>query len=214
MKDFSSTPLSTSTLYFGGTFDPPHLGHEAMVKMAQAKGFNDILVVPAGDPIHKQHKNITDFHHRFQMCQMAFGHLKNVTITDVENSLEKPTPTIHTLRAVIKDFDTRTEPVPFLLGADALESLPTWIEADILAKQLLFVVAGRKGYTIPETIDVQGETYPLNILLLDTPPDEASSKIQPLFKNPTSPTILSEKVNANVQAYIEEHELYRQPVNL
>lgn len=58
---------------FGGTFDPPHIGHIKVLTEAEKRLTLDrLILIPAGDPPHKTEKKVTDKQHRLHMTKLAF----------------------------------------------------------------------------------------------------------------------------------------------
>ena len=57
---------------FGGTFDPPHVGHLALAEWArEALGLERVVFMPAGRPPHKRTAAVTDAAHRVAMTRLA-----------------------------------------------------------------------------------------------------------------------------------------------
>src|SRR6056297_2561582 len=83
---------------FGGTFNPVHLGH---VRIAQAvqKTFalDDLIVVPAAQPPHKQSRDMADPHLRLEMTRLAFEPIPGCRVSDIELKRSGPSYTINTV---------------------------------------------------------------------------------------------------------------------
>ena len=59
---------------FGGTFNPPHLGHKHLAEEIKAKAELDkIIIIPANTPPHKESKELADGFHRMKMCELLFN---------------------------------------------------------------------------------------------------------------------------------------------
>ena len=68
---------------YGGTFDPPHLGHNEMLLSAKKQlDLDFIIVLPCGDPVHKS--DVTNKQYRYEMCKLAFGDDEGVFVSDYE----------------------------------------------------------------------------------------------------------------------------------
>ena len=53
---------------YGGTFDPPHLGHTEMLLQAKKQlDLDMVIVLPCGDPVHKS--GVTNKQQRYEMCK-------------------------------------------------------------------------------------------------------------------------------------------------
>jgi nicotinate-nucleotide adenylyltransferase len=80
----------------GGTFDPLHNGHAALVHAALASGQVDrVLVIPSGTPPHKRGDLVSMACYRYEMARRAFAGEPNVDVSDIEILREdRPTPWI------------------------------------------------------------------------------------------------------------------------
>ena len=57
---------------FGGTFDPPHMGHLVLARsLAEAAGLDRVIVLPSRQPPHKLGRTISPADHRLRMVQLA-----------------------------------------------------------------------------------------------------------------------------------------------
>lgn len=110
---------------FGGTFDPPHLGHLILAQEACAQlRLARVLWVLTPVPPHKLGQAITPVHHRLAMLERALQDEARFEISRLE--LERPGPhyTADTLRA-LQDLYPSADLI-LLLGGDSLRDLPTW----------------------------------------------------------------------------------------
>lgn len=123
---------------FGGSFDPPHLGHVALVHAALTTlELPEVWVVPAGLPVHRQLSGCADAATRLHWLRRIFADEKRVKVLDWEAKATKPTPTIATLRRIRRQFP---DVLPLLLmGEDAFAGLASWV--DYPAHQQLCAVA-------------------------------------------------------------------------
>ena len=118
-------------LFFGGSFDPPHLGHLAIARSALLAGCGDeVLWVPAFSPPHKQGCDRAPFADRMAMVQLLIAGEKAMTVSDIENRMEKsPSYTID----VLQTLETLYGEAPALLiGSDSLMNFHTWKAAEKL----------------------------------------------------------------------------------
>ncbi len=110
---------------FGGTFDPPHLGHLILAAEAHFQlALDELLWVLTPAPPHKRDQTITPAPLRLQMVQAAIGSDPAFRLSRVD--LERPPPhyAIDTVR-LIKERTTQGE-VIYVMGGDSLRDLPTW----------------------------------------------------------------------------------------
>lgn len=116
------------TAIFGGTFDPPHLGHrEAVIALFKNPEVKDVRVLPSGNPVLKTAQ--TPAEHRLAMAKLNFSALPEglsarVKVDDLElkRSRETPSYTFETLLELRKEGT----PLAFVLGVDQVESLDQW----------------------------------------------------------------------------------------
>ncbi len=110
---------------FGGSFDPPHAGHVALVEQALAVlGLPEIWVIPAGYPVHRSLSGRADADMRLNWLRRIFSGRGDVLVRDWE--VPGTTPTIVTLHRIRRDFPGRR--VILLLGADAFAGIHTWVD--------------------------------------------------------------------------------------
>jgi nicotinate-nucleotide adenylyltransferase len=125
---------------FGGTFDPPHLGHAMACLWALETGEVDrVLMIPtARHAFGKQ--PAAGFDHRLAMCRLAARHLgEHVEISDIEGRREGVSYMVDTLRALAADRPGAT--FRLLVGTDIVGDVPKWREsAEILRLAPLLVL--------------------------------------------------------------------------
>jgi nicotinate-nucleotide adenylyltransferase len=128
---------------FGGTFDPPHLGHVAALHAAAASGRFDVIeVTVAGDPYQKSARGaVRPAAVRLAMAHAAFGDLPLVVVSDREIRRQGPSYTIDTVREERGDYAS----IDLIVGADLLQQLPTWHDAADLARLVRVGVVPRPG---------------------------------------------------------------------
>lgn len=131
---------------FGGSFDPPHHGHVALVRYFSTLLVPDEMrIVPAGQPWQKQDLR-TAAAHRVAMARLAFTQLAvPVVIDEQEVRRSGPTYTIDTLRAVRAELGPEAS-IAFLIGADQLQTLHTWKDWRDLFALAHVCVASRPGF--------------------------------------------------------------------
>lgn len=130
---------------YGGSFDPPHLGHVAVVKAALKKLHPDkLIVMPAYlSPFKHAHAAPPDLRLKWLKKVMDFD--PRVEVSDYELQKKGPSYTIDTVRHFAPRYDT----IYLIIGADNLESLPKWHRFDELNRTVTWVVAARDGTPIP-----------------------------------------------------------------
>ena len=76
---------------YGGSFNPPHLGHAAAIRAVQSAAEPDVLlVIPAAIPPHKKlSENSPEAVERLTMAALAFGKMPGVEVSDLELNREE-----------------------------------------------------------------------------------------------------------------------------
>ena len=122
---------------FGGTFDPPHIGH--LILAAEALDQLDLdftIWVLTPDPPHKRGHEISTLDHRWRMVEHAISDNDAFSLSNVD--IDRPGPhytleTVQILRSEYPGFE-----LIYLMGGDSLHDLPNWHEAE----QFLHAVDG------------------------------------------------------------------------
>ncbi len=129
---------------FGGTFNPIHHGHLVCARAAaEAVGAKTVVVFPTGLPAHKPTETqLAPPLDRLEMCRLAIAGVPGFKLDDREVRRAGPTYTIDTARQLRQDGWTE---VVWLIGADMLNTLPSWHQADQLLSEVRFLVMARPG---------------------------------------------------------------------
>jgi nicotinate-nucleotide adenylyltransferase len=129
---------------FGGTFDPPHLGHLIVAQDAwQALGLDRILFVPAGLPPHKQGVPTTPAPLRLEMTRAAVAEDARFEVADLELRRAGPSFTVDTLTELLERAPDSA--LFLLLGADQVRELATWHRPDEILRLARVVAITRAG---------------------------------------------------------------------
>ena len=142
----------TGTCLYFGTFNPIHMGHlmiaqASLRQFGPVQGFQTITFVPAGKPPHRQGEDdLLDARRRLHMVQLAIAEHPDFRVSEIElNQAEQTdaaTYTVDTLRQ-LQAQGVVGSPAPFIIGADALQGLPSWREPETLVQRLHFLQAPR-----------------------------------------------------------------------
>jgi nicotinate-nucleotide adenylyltransferase len=130
---------------FGGTFDPPHVGHlVTAVNVRHVLALDRVLLVVSGQPWQKLGtRPITPAEDRFALVEAAVGNVEGLEASRIEIDREGLSFTADTLEEL-----RRTDPPPDLfviLGSDAAAGLSTWERADEVRRWSTLVVVERPG---------------------------------------------------------------------
>ena len=204
---------------FGGTFDPIHAAHLRMAQaFRQELRLDEVRLIPAGQPYHRQHGPHASPQQRLEMVQLASHGLPGLTIDAREVLRDKPAYTIDTLQEIRAEIG----PDPalwWLIGGDSLASLHTWRRWEQLFELANIAVALRPGFDaarLPAAVRTQwqarqvtdfsngapsGTMRPLALPPLDVSATEIRHRLQ-------SGASVEHLLCAPVLDYIRQHRLY------
>jgi nicotinate-nucleotide adenylyltransferase len=133
---------------FGGTFDPPHLGHLILAAEARAQlGLERLLWVLTPDPPHKQGQSIAPLTERLRMVQLAITDNAEFELSSVE--MNRPGPQYAQDTVSLLSTEYPGVELVYLMGGDSLRTLPTWHRpADFISACHLIGVMRRPGDTV------------------------------------------------------------------
>ena len=191
---------------FGGTFDPPHLGHLVLAEWARARlRLDRVVFVPAGTPPHKRGRRLTDAALRLVLTQLAVRGNPAFTVSGFEARRAGPSFTVDTLR----HFHARQPGARFylLMGADSLADFPDWHEPAEIARLAKLVVAARTGAAEAFGHALLPASARGRVVLLDNPLVAISSSA--LRARARAGRSLRYLVPDAVAAYVARHRLYR-----
>ncbi|WP_369822321.1 nicotinate-nucleotide adenylyltransferase [Corynebacterium sp. NML130628] len=149
----------------GGTFDPIHNGHlVAASEVADRFDLDEVVFVPTGEPWQKADRQITDSEDRYLMAVIATASNPRFSVSRVDIDRAGPTYTLDTLRdlrALLPQAD-----LFFITGADALASIMSWRDWDLMFDLAQFVGVTRPGYELSESFlpeDLQERVHLIEI---------------------------------------------------
>lgn len=190
---------------FGGTFDPIHVGHLVLAEQCrEACGLDRVWFVVAGEPPHKRGVERTAGRHRLEMVRLAIAGNPGFEVSDVEVERAGPSYSVDTLAQI--RAERPGDELFFLIGGDSLVDLPSWREPERIARLASIVVVNRPGAR-GDVPDFGIDAKP--ILSVAIPPLEVSSS--DLRSRLAAGKSVRYMVPAAVSAYIDAHELYRDP---
>jgi nicotinate-nucleotide adenylyltransferase len=129
---------------YGGSFNPPHVGHSlAAREMTDRLGLDRLLIVPAAVPPHKAlpdgSPGAAD---RLELCRLAFAGIPKAEVCDLELRREGPSYTIDTLRSLRQSLPD--DELFLMMGTDMLLSFDLWREPEEIARLATLAVVHRE----------------------------------------------------------------------
>ncbi len=187
----SARSLAGYTVVYGGSFNPPHLGHQmSCLYLLEGLAAAAVWLVPVYR--HPFGKQVESFAHRVAMCElMAAPFAGRVQVLEVERELGGISRTYDTLAHLRAQHPGL--PLALAIGADNLGELPRWYRCSEMEATWPVVVVGRSGF------DSHG-LAPLDI------PGISSSELRACVRQGTLPTGL---VPESVAQFITKNGLYR-----
>ncbi len=128
---------------FGGSFNPPHLGHiQAARAFQQALAPDLLLLIPSAQPPHKPLAPASpDAETRLALTKIAAQTLKNTEVSDIELRRNGPSYTVDTITALRERFPN--DELLLLIGTDMLLTFSAWCRPQELARQVTLAVVSR-----------------------------------------------------------------------
>lgn len=195
-------------LIYGGSFNPPHLGHVRSGQVAAAALRPDkVFFIPAAIPPHKQMaEGSPSGEHRLAMTAIAAQAVPGGEALDIELRRDGPSYTSDTLRILREQYPG--DELIFLMGTDMLLSIDTWHEPEVILSLATVAVFARESGRRPE-LEAKAaklkEKYGATVYILDGQPVEVSStQIRSMLPKRQGRELLPE----GVYAYIIRHRLY------
>jgi nicotinate-nucleotide adenylyltransferase len=185
----------------GGAFDPPHRAHVAMAEAAIAQfDLDELIVVPTGNAWHKP-RDLSSGEHRAAMARLAFSHLSQARVDEIELHRQGPSYTIDTLRSFGGQFPGAQ--FFLLIGEDQGKVLATWHEIGEIAQRAIICVAEREmsesSDTVASSLDI-----PTQALKLPQLPHSATQ----IRARVAQGQAIDALVPPTVALYIQSHHLY------
>ena len=186
---------------FGGSFDPPHLGHLAFARFAlDALAPDRLLWLPTGRQWQKPDQVMAAGLHRVEMIRRLIADEPRFGIDERELHRRGPSFTADTL-GEFKAQEPDAE-LMLLIGQDQYARLPTWYRAEAVAKMATLVVVPRAG----EPVVAPPGMPPHRLQVLDLPdiPISSTAVREAIARDDD----ISPMVGADVASYIASHRLY------
>lgn len=136
-----SDALLGSRLLFGGSFDPPHIGHQALLESLVSE-FPDATLTLIPVHTHAFGKNLAPFESRHRWCELLAKSISSrIEVSDIEATLDGSSlSTVQHFQALEPD-----RRLVWVIGSDLLPTLSGWKGAEVLSQLVEFCVFQRAG---------------------------------------------------------------------
>lgn len=146
--------VKTQIGFYGGSFDPPHLGHMNLaVQMMEIHRLDEIWFCPAAMNPHKEQGSFSEAKHRVEMLNIAIASEPRFRVIDVELLRQGPSYTIDTLNELIDFQKKKNQPTDFsvIIGDDTARSFYTWHQPEEIIKKAKVLVGKRDKSSFNES---------------------------------------------------------------
>ena len=194
---------------FGGTFNPIHLGHTALVEHALRElQLDELLLIPTYIPPHKVAHDLATGEDRMEMCRIAAGNDPRVQVSDIELQRGGSSYTWITLRQLGRLYPDAD--LFLIVGGDMLLSFHRWKRWRDILRMATLCAAPREEDEFAELEAAAGRFAVMGrgCILLNTPVVELSStQIRQALKEGESAAGL---LHPGVEQYCRSHGLYQE----
>ena len=140
-----------NVFFFGGTFDPPHLGHKMIVKHC-LNHCDKLVIIPNKKSPDKQNLPVSNSTHRLNMLKLLFNDPK-ICIDNYEIKATKVNYTYLTIEYLKNKYNNSD--ISMIIGLDQFANLPNWKEYEKILDKVNIVCFNRESNKlndiIPET---------------------------------------------------------------
>jgi nicotinate-nucleotide adenylyltransferase len=196
---------------YGGSFDPVHYGHLLLAECCrETLRLDEIWLIPAAVPPHKQARTLARAKHRLEMLELALAGHEQIRTSRLEIDRGGVSYTVQTL-ADVQVLQPEAK-LFLLMGADSLRDLPTWRDPARICELSLPAVVRRGGTPEPDfgvlaPLVTSQRLAEIRAAQVEMPLIELSST--DLRERAAAGKSLRYRMPRAVEKYIETHQLYQ-----
>ncbi len=167
---------SIKTGLYGGSFNPIHNGHIQLSQaLLDARLVDEMWLLVSPQNPFKVNQKLLDDNARLRLAQLAVKDRNNLTVSDYEFHLPRPSYMFHTLEHLRQDYPERE--FILIIGADNWERFPMWYKSEEILSHHRVIVYPRSGCEL--------KNIPEGVTIADTPLiDISSTEIREKISNP------------------------------
>ena len=164
---------------YGGTFNPPHMGHvHAAQEASRVLKLDQLLIVPDSVPPHKVlPEGSPSNEQRLEMTRLAFGGVPGSVVSEIELQRQGKSYSVDTVRQIREQFPQAE--LFLLMGSDMLKILPKWREPETIMRFANIAVFARgddgEQEIFDQMIPALKEKFDAEIVLIPLQPLQAAS---------------------------------------
>ncbi len=192
---------------FGGSFNPPHIGHfQIAEKFIKRLSLDRLLLVPAFIPPHKLGADMVSAEHRLNMCGFYEKYNDKITASDIEIKRGGRSYTVDTLKEIGEIYPDSE--LYLIVGADMYMSLQSWYRPEDICSLAKICTVSRND---DDVYELENHSRFLkrfgcdSVILTDRVMAVSSTEVRKAVKDGASPSGL---VLPEVYDYIRTHGLY------
>ncbi|MEK6755734.1 MAG: nicotinate-nucleotide adenylyltransferase [Bacteroidota bacterium] len=186
---------------FGGSFDPPHVGHLIIAEVArQQLHLDKVVFVPAYVPPHKKGNHASTASDRLRMTKLAVRTNPHFSVSNLEMSRKGISYTVDTIWSFKRRYPSSE--LFLIIGADSLQQFWTWRSPREILSLASLAVYSRRGYRRPSRSKIHEAIDHISGPLLEISSTEVRNRIQ---KGGSIQYLVPDRV----RAFINRRKLYR-----
>ncbi|MDP8228008.1 MAG: nicotinate-nucleotide adenylyltransferase [Candidatus Electryoneaceae bacterium] len=192
---------------FGGSFDPPHIGHFICARAAaELLNLDKVLVIPTAVQPHKKDRKITPSELRWEMVCASVTDDPIFEPSRIELDRGGLSYTVDTARELSEQYPSPDNELFLLIGSDSLANIDHWKQPDRLFSMVEVVAIARRGmFELSSPLALQTQ-------IIETPIIEICST--EIRKRIADRLPIKWLVPAGVEEIIQENDLYRLITNI
>lgn len=188
---------------FGGSFDPPHIGHSEIARLSREKyELDELIFLPTGVPPHKRQGLIGGVH-RLEMCRLVTEKY-GFSLSDYEFKKNDFCYTADTMEHFSKLYAGSA--LYFIVGNDCIDYMDQWRQPERIFRVCTIISASRGGKSREKARKLE-ENFGARILFVDN--RELAVSSTQVREQAKKGLPLGGLVEREVAAYIQNHNLYR-----
>jgi nicotinate-nucleotide adenylyltransferase len=139
---------------FGGTFDPPHVGHQILAsESTMVMNLDLVLWVLTPDPPHKPQQEMAALSDRLNMVEAMVNEDKNFILSNIDINRSPPHFADETMQLLHEKYPSDT--LIYLIGGDSLITLPSWHNSLKLVKACDEIGVMCRPGTEPDLVEIE-----------------------------------------------------------
>lgn len=193
------------TAIFGGTFNPPHIGHYEMLRSLENNpDIEEIMLLPDRIPPHKVCDFLASDSDRINMCRLLSSDFKKTALCLIEFEREGKSYSIDTVRLLKRKYPQKS--FAFVCGGDMLITFDKWYKYEELLREIPFIVFRREGCD-GEEFDRRAEYFISLGMDLTVPTDKIPAVSSTFIRNNAEKA--REYLPKPIYEYIKNGGIYR-----